>query len=69
MGPSVSLAFIASSASVVSSARRLIGLVGFIGLLTHQPFLDSLATALIAAKTKYHGGSSKQQHSELPRCD
>jgi len=43
---------IASSASAVSSAHRLIGLVGLVGLLTHRPFLDSLATALIAAKTK-----------------
>jgi len=43
---------IASSASAVSSARRLIGLVSLVGLLTHRPFLDSLATALIAAKTK-----------------
>jgi hypothetical protein len=38
--------------SAVSSARRLIGLVGHAGLLTHWPFLDSLAAALIAAKTK-----------------
>jgi len=37
---------------VVSSARRLISLAGLAGLLTHWPFLDSLATALIAAKTK-----------------
>jgi hypothetical protein len=36
----------------VSSARRFINLVGLAGLLTHWPFLDSLATALIAAKTK-----------------
>jgi len=43
---------IASSASAVFSARRLIGLAGLAGLLTHWPFLDSLSTALIAAKTK-----------------
>jgi hypothetical protein len=43
---------IASSASAVSSAHRLIGLVGLACLLTHRPFLDSLATALIAAKIK-----------------
>jgi len=43
---------IASSASAVSSARRLIGLAGLAGLLTHRPFLDSLTTVLIAAKTK-----------------
>jgi len=42
---------IASSASAVSSTHRLIGLVGLIGLLTHRPFFNSLATALIAAKT------------------
>jgi hypothetical protein len=40
---------IASSASAVSSAR---GLVGLGSLLTHWPFLNSLAAALIAAKTK-----------------
>jgi len=33
-------------------AHRLIGLVGLVGLLTHWSFLDSLTTALIAAKTK-----------------
>jgi hypothetical protein len=43
---------IALSASAVSSARPLIGLVGLVGLLTHRPFLNSLATALFAAKTK-----------------
>jgi hypothetical protein len=43
---------IALSASAVSSARWLIGQVGLTGLLTHRPFLDSHATALIAAKTK-----------------
>jgi hypothetical protein len=48
----IGFGLIASSASAVSSARRLIGLVGLVGLLTHRPFLDSLATALIAAKTK-----------------
>jgi hypothetical protein len=48
----IGFGLIASSASAVSLARRLIGLVGLVGLLTHRPFLDSLATALIAAKTK-----------------
>jgi hypothetical protein len=48
----IGFGLIASSASAVSSARRLIGLVSLVGLLTHRPFLNSLATALIAAKTK-----------------
>jgi len=57
------VSLISPSASEDSLAWRLIGLVGLIGLvrlLTHWPFLDSLATALIAAKPKHHGGSSRQ---------
>jgi hypothetical protein len=48
---------IASSASAISSAHWLIGLVSL-----------GLATALIAAKQYYYCGSSTQHHTESPRC-
>jgi len=62
----IGFGLIASSASAVSSACRLIGLVGLVGLLTHRPFLDSLATALIAEKNK--NITSAQASSSTQSC-
>ena len=74
----IGFGLIALSASAVSLAHRLVGLVGIIDLLTHRPFLDSLATALITAKTKIscqlkqaaaHGVSLPNSRGHLPRSD
>jgi hypothetical protein len=64
----IGLSLIASLASVASLARRLISFISLVGSSTHRLFCEHLATAVNEA-TKKHGGSSKQQHSELPRCD
>jgi hypothetical protein len=74
------ISLIGSSASFAHRLISLIGLIGLIGLgdlcitslvgllasSAHQ--LIGLISFVIAAK-QYHGGSSKQQHSELPRCN
>jgi hypothetical protein len=64
----IGFSLIALSASAVSLACQLICLVSLVGVSTHWPFCKCLAAAVIKA-TKYHGGSSKNQHMELPRLN
>jgi hypothetical protein len=50
----------------LSGISGISGLIGQISLINLSASLNQL---YLQQKLKYHGGSSKQQHSELPRCN